>query len=687
MSSPESHPTRLRRLLTGRRVAVMASAIILVQWVVAHAAVALTVTGATMPAFGDGPYQLFNPLRRIAAGQRGGVDFQFFHGIGVPYLHYPLFALWGKDYHASELTRHVLTLFLYPMGYLAVFAAATRRFAPTLWLTAGALMLTDLFGLTALAMPGNSLMGVRAAAPFVLFAVLLGGLRSRWEAVAAGGLAGAALVLGTEHGVASIALLGTVWVGRAIAGHPAGRLWWPVVAAVACVVTCGGFLLAVGGTTGATAALRYGFVELPNDQFWYFGGQTPGTITRSVWGLLSDPTLMTHLGVAVALAVLVVSWARRAANGAAHGPVFLGGLAYGAVASIGHLATPNPTYLAALARIELAILLVLGWRAVVYLAAHPEMGPAVVGFGRAAAAGFLAVGVLAGPTRVSPSSAVTLPREVRAVRAAWSAFPVPHAYSAQQTQAHIGEMVRAIDADRAASGVTRPPVIWSTYAGLLEAHYGVFHPDADYIIHALGPDRRAGYLAAFRAARPDYVCTFRRAYWGSYEEWLQQTTWPFYEEVARNYEVLTRTWAGVLWRRRSGPWRTDATVAETNYTPPYDDGFPIQRPAGASDTDPLIVEIRYETSAPLASVPVIGKLPRYFLAFVDSGNTDIVTLPPSKSYGGTVSVVVRPVAGKVPWGWVATESLIGGRVRVQHVRVRALPPDVAAAVTQGLLDP
>src|SRR5947199_23708 len=43
----------------------------------------------------NGPFQLFNPLRRIAAGQVGGKDFIFFHGIGVPYLHYPLFALFG----------------------------------------------------------------------------------------------------------------------------------------------------------------------------------------------------------------------------------------------------------------------------------------------------------------------------------------------------------------------------------------------------------------------------------------------------------------------------------------------------------------------------------------------------------------------------------------------------------------
>ena len=142
-----------------------------------------------------------------------------------------------------------------------------------------------------------------------------------------------------------------------------------------------------------------------------------------------------------------------------------------------------------------------------------------------------------------------------------------------------------------------------------------------------------------------------------------------------------------MWRRRAGPWRTGATAAEVRYAPPREDGFPVVRPAGVGESDPLVVEIEYETQYPLAAVPVVGKLPRHFLAFVDSGNTGVVTLPPSATYGGTVSVIVRPIPGKVSWGWVATESLTGGRVKVRHVRVRALPPEVAAVVTQGLLDP
>src|SRR4051812_32605234 len=41
----------------------------------------------------DGPFQLYNWLRHIDAGQIPGRDFHSFHGIGVPYLHYPVYRL------------------------------------------------------------------------------------------------------------------------------------------------------------------------------------------------------------------------------------------------------------------------------------------------------------------------------------------------------------------------------------------------------------------------------------------------------------------------------------------------------------------------------------------------------------------------------------------------------------------
>src|SRR5437868_1717422 len=61
-------------------------------------AYALLIASASITAhffdgyFANGSFQLFDPLRRIAAGQVPGRDFMVFHGIGALLVHYPLFA-------------------------------------------------------------------------------------------------------------------------------------------------------------------------------------------------------------------------------------------------------------------------------------------------------------------------------------------------------------------------------------------------------------------------------------------------------------------------------------------------------------------------------------------------------------------------------------------------------------------
>ena len=61
-----------------------------------------------------------------------------------------------------------------------------------------------------------------------------------------------------------------------------------------------------------------------------------------------------------------------------------------------------------------------------------------------------------------------------------------------------------LDAHRHPDGT--PPTLWSTYAGLLEARNGLFHPSFDYIIHALGPANRAKYVEDFTRAASRSSC-------------------------------------------------------------------------------------------------------------------------------------------------------------------------------------
>src|SRR5271156_6716948 len=123
------------------RLLFAAARIFVACWVIFY-----LIRGANMALWfdgapGDGPFQMFNPLRRIAAGQVGGRDFVFFHGIGVPYLHYPLFALLGgKTLVASELSRQWTSLGLYCLS-LALFVRATFRDASRSWIAAAVAVL------------------------------------------------------------------------------------------------------------------------------------------------------------------------------------------------------------------------------------------------------------------------------------------------------------------------------------------------------------------------------------------------------------------------------------------------------------------------------------------------------------------------------------------------------------------
>src|SRR5205814_10488103 len=107
----------------------------------------------------DGPFQLYNALRRIAAGQRGGVDFQFFHGIGLPYVFYVPFRLMGRTFVASELARHLLTVVLYPMVLVVFFRTFTCHLPRTLILSAIVMALSIGMRLTSVVVAVNSLLG------------------------------------------------------------------------------------------------------------------------------------------------------------------------------------------------------------------------------------------------------------------------------------------------------------------------------------------------------------------------------------------------------------------------------------------------------------------------------------------------------------------------------------------------
>ena len=122
--------------------------------------------------FSDGPFQLFNVLRRIAGGQVWGRDFQAFTGIAANWAHLPIFFIAGGDFRASEISRfftsglcHALAAVALARAFAPVFPSRTHALQfGLLFFAAGAALYGRVF------QPGASLLGVRTFFPLLLAA-------------------------------------------------------------------------------------------------------------------------------------------------------------------------------------------------------------------------------------------------------------------------------------------------------------------------------------------------------------------------------------------------------------------------------------------------------------------------------------------------------------------------------------
>jgi hypothetical protein len=222
-----------------------------------------------------------------------------------------------------------------------------------------------------------------------------------------------------------------------------------------------------------------------------------------------------------------------------------------------------------------------------------------------------------------------------------------------------------LDARRDANG--RPPTLWSTYAGLLEARNGMFHPSVDYIIHALGPANRKKYVDDFRRVQPRLVQTVSPAY-TQYEGWIENTSWDFYRELLEQYQVVGDTPWSFFWERSTTRFPAPALVWSSAVTPGADH---LQLPAvpmeSGSELVLLQVEIDYRIRNPLHVLPIVGAIPRYFVRASDVVQEFPVTIDP---YTTTTRFPMLAIRGRSPvLRWYSESLLPGARIDISAVRL------------------
>jgi hypothetical protein len=515
----------------------------------------------------------------------------------------------------------------------------------------------------------NSLLGVRSTLPILLpVALCLPGRRSV-RTVLSGLVVGGALVLGTEQGLATILALviATAIVGLRSRERAAFMVDSALIVSIG-IATLLVVLTMMGGIDGARAALSYNFRLVPMDQYWYFG--SPPNLFLSSWGaiphmMMSLKRIPIALTVGAIAVVLNLRWLWRDADGerAREQLAFTVLALYGLISCASLLGTYVHAYVQPLLR----VLLLLGAVQVDRFyqrdeATRPQRP--VLGVGR-----LVTLTVVAAMTLlfvIVPSATatlvVTLPLLVR-----------DHIFGRRRClHGHLAGAIvsgqAVLDARRDSAG--RPPTLWSTYAGLLEARNGLFHPSVDYIIHALGPANRVKYVDDFRRVRPRLVQTVSPTY-TPYEMWIEDTSWDFYIELLEHYQVVATTPWSLFWERSADSAAAPAPfqVWSAKVTPGADR---IQLPVVPviANVSPLVllqVEIDYRAKNTMHSLPIIGAIPRYLVRASDVLQRIPVTIDP---YTTTTRFPLLAIRGKAPvLSWSTASLLPGAALEVSAVRL------------------
>jgi hypothetical protein len=413
-------------------------------------------------------------------------------------------------------------------------------------------------------------------------------------------------------------------------------------------------LLFVITPSGFTSVLRYNFVSLPGDQFWYFGAPPNRFLFR--WAQLSVflvHPLWTFGVIGMVTWTLVRFW--RAPSDAlprtTSAEAFLA--IYAAASTASMLGVLTPVYFQPAVRVALILALIATRREW----ANRRQRVASERLRRRAPL-YAIVALVAYAVIQSPLPMIALFYSPVHVAYAHGLNREPPTLAEDwQGSIQLGDSI--LDGRRAALG--REPVLWSTYASYLEWQRGQFHPSFDYIIHALGPENRATYATTFVGSKPDVVQTIEPSY-TMYEEWLEVNHWDFYRPLLRDYNVAAAGPWSFFWVRRDSAFSERPQLIANTPIPPGLLAIAVDARGVPKDSIGLFqVTLDYHVVNALGSVPVVGSLPRYLVNIFGAANHAPISLSPHSTRRTFPVLTVGPseirLLGEV-------RSLVGGATLV-----------------------
>lgn len=604
---------------------------------VGYAVLVALGSGLAMDSYGaNGTFQLYNPLRRLLDGEVLARDFPFFHGVGVPLLHFPLFYIMGHNLFAVEVAKLLVSPLIFLISSFLIFWTYFKNVKKAIF-TTSIFTVISLLCIDAI-WAGNSLLGLRTAFPFITAAFML--WYPDWH-VSVGKnktkinlyypilyiLMGISVACGTEQGLALILAYVLIRGVRHIRSKEMIKKRVLAFISESFGIALATYVVLSAMTLGhAYEALCYALVEIPNDQGWYFGAPPNGFLQLStIDQLFTERMLFCILPVIIGGITAYIIGVKKALLSKKETFVFSVLLLYGlvvfAVSATGYWA-PS-TQLIPLERAAGVILVAIVTHVIYNLIQAKRSTPS------AKSKGFpvLAFGLLFGSIIALGYNTAVFLQKID-----W--MPLRHIITESKKARHSTDDAEYVSTawrkrlESFAPYIEKGASVWSTYTSVYDSIRHQKNGSSggeDYIIHALGPARRNRYTQDFIAQKPDYVITLNPSSF-VYEEWLWICHWAFYKELQDNYTIIATNDQHVLWKRQ-----TDNVTKETVGGPEHRiqkdaNGDYIIAAGTANHIRVFEVSVRYNAKSVL---PMTTKLPRYLLELSGSSVQKYpVSLPP-----------------------------------------------------------
>ena len=614
--------------------AVFVSVVYILVFVI-FATLAALGNGLAMDSYAaNGTFQLYNPLRRLLGGEVLARDFPFFHGVGVPLLHFPLFYIMGHNLFAVEVAKLLVSPILFLVSSFFLFWAYFRNVKKSIFATS-IFTIISIDAIDAI-WAGNSLLGLRTTFPFIAAAFVL--WRPNWQMTIGKNkinlyypilytIMGFSVACGTEQGLAFILAYVIIKAIRYIRSKETtkkkimiffGELFGVAIATytVLSIMTLG----------HAHDALRYALIEVPKDQGWYFGAPPNSFLQLNTLDqLVTKRMLFYMLPVMIGgVAAYIISIKKKILSKrefSTFSILLLYGIIVFAVSITGYWA-PG-AQLIPLERAAGSILVMVLIYAADKIIRTKKTNVNAIN----KKVSFIAFGLLLGCiVTIGYNTAIFLQK------ISW--MPVKHIVTESRKARHSTDDYEYVSVtwkkrlEAFAPYIKNGASIWSTYTSVYDSIHKQKNGSSggeDYIIHALGPDRRDKYTKDFIEQKPDYVITLNPSYF-VYEEWLWSRHWQFYKELLNNYTVIATNDSHVLWKRQSDSANQKTTAHPERHVQKSSNGDYVINVGTGNNIRVFEISVRYKAKSIL---PMTSKLPRYLLEISGSSLQEYpISLPP-----------------------------------------------------------